>query len=314
MNGIDWHTLRSFVAVPEEGHITRAAERLNTQQPPLSLRIRALEKRLDVQLFRRKPRGVELTGAGQVLLAHARLLLEQQARALDAVQRAGRGELGRLCIGTVPTGPMHPLMPSSVRQCRELYPDASVTLEECMRDELVQRLREEQLDVVFMRSAPQDAKSLGLAVEILLTESMVVALPRGHALGKRGATSPVAMRDLEGEPFVVFARQQGPAFYDSTLAACQRAGFSPRIAQEAPRVTTALGLVAAGLGISVVPASMQRIALDGVVFRAIDDRAKLEAVLALGWRKNDASPAIANFLAVVRKLAEAPVTRVFRPG
>ena len=303
MDLIDWHTLRSFVTVAEEGHITRAAERLDTQQPPLSLRIRALEKRLDVQLFRRKPRGVELTAAGQVLLVHARTLLEQHARTLDAVQRAGRGELGRLCIGTIPTGPMHPLMPSSVRQFRELYPDALVTLEECMRDELLQRLREEQIDVAFLRSAPQDASGLGLAVEILLTEPMVVALPRDHALGKRGATSPVAMRDLKGESFIVFARQHGPAFYDSTLAACQRAGFSPRIAQEAPRVITALGLVAAGLGVSVVPASMQRIALDGVVFRAIDNRAGLKAVLALGWRKNDASPALANFLAVVRRLA-----------
>ena len=303
MDPIDWHTLRSFVAVAEEGHITRAAERLDTQQPPLSLRIRALEKRLDVQLFRRKPRGVELTAAGQVLLVHARTLLEQHTRALDAVQRAGRGELGRLCIGTIPTGPMHPLMPSSVRQFRELYPDALVTLEECMRDELLQRLREEQIDVAFLRSAPQDASGLGLTVEILLTEPMVVALPRDHALGKPGATSPVAMGDLKGESFIVFARQHGPAFYDSTLAACQRAGFSPRIAQEAPRVITALGLVAAGLGVSVVPASMQRIALDGVVFRAIDNRAGLKAVLALGWRKNDASPALANFLTVVRRLA-----------
>lgn len=301
MDSIDWLTLRSFVTVAEEGHITRAAERLNTQQPPLSLRIRALEKRLEVQLFRRKPRGVELTAAGQVLLVHARLLLEQQAKALDAVQRAGRGELGRLCIGTVPTGPMHPLMPSSVRLFRDRYPDASVTLEECLRDELLQRLRNGQVDVAFMRSMPDDAS--GLAAEILLTEPMVVALPRGHALGKRGATAPIAMRELKGEPFIVFARQQGPAFYDSTLAACQRAGFSPRIAQEAPRVTTALGLVAAGLGVSVLPASMQRIALDGIVFRAIDERAGLKAVLALGWRKNDASPAVANYLALVRKLA-----------
>ena len=305
MDLIDWHTLRSFVTVAEEGHITRAAERLDTQQPPLSLRIRALEKRLDVQLFRRKPRGVELTAAGQVLLVHARTLLEQHARTLDAVQRAGRGELGRLCIGTIPTGPMHPLMPSSVRQFRELYPDALVTLEECMRDELLQRLRDEQIDVAFLRSAPQDASGLGLAVEILLTEPMVVALPRDHALGKPGATSPVVMGDLKGESFIVFARQHGPAFYDSTLAACQRAGFRPRIAQEAPRVITALGLVAAGLGVSVVPASMQRIALDGVVFRAIDNRAGLKAVLALGWRKNDASPALANFLTLVRRLAAA---------
>jgi DNA-binding transcriptional LysR family regulator len=303
MDPLDWHTLRSFVAVAEEGHITRAAERLDTRQPPLSLRIAALEKRLAVKLFRRKPRGVELTAPGQVLLAHARTLLEQHARALDAVQRAGRGELGRLCIGTIPTGPMHPLMPSSVRLFRERYPDASVTLEECLRDELLQRLRDERVDVAFMRSVPQDPT--GLAVEVLLTEPMVVALPRGHALARRGARTPVAMRHLKGEPFIVFARQQGPAFYESLVAACLRAGFSPVIAQEAPRVTTALGLVASGLGVSVVPASMQRIALDGVVFRPIEDRAGMKAVLALGWRKNDASPALANYLALVRNLATA---------
>jgi DNA-binding transcriptional LysR family regulator len=301
MDPIDWLSLRSFVVVAEEGHITRAAERLNTQQPPLSLRIRALEKRLDVQLLRRKPRGVELTAAGEVLLSHARTLLDQHARALDAVQRAGRGELGRLCVGTVPTGPMHPLMPSSVRQFRDRYPDAAVTLEECMRDELLQSLRDERVDVAFLRSVPNDVT--GLTVEILLTEPMVVALPTGHVLGKSGATSPVAMSDLRGEPFIIFARKQGPAFYDSTLAACQRAGFSPRIAQEAPRVTTALSLVAAGLGVSVVPASMQRIALDGVIFRGIDERAGLTAVLAIGWRKNDRSRVLANYLAMVRALA-----------
>ena len=168
METIDWHTLRSFVAVAEEGHITRAAERLNTRQPPLSLRIGALERRLAVKLFIRKPRGVELTAAGQALLVHARALIDQHAKAVDAVQRAGRGELGRLNIATVPTGPMHPLMPLSVRRFREQYPEASVTLEECLRDELLQRLRQEQVDVAFMRSLPEDPS--GLAVAVLLHE------------------------------------------------------------------------------------------------------------------------------------------------
>ena len=302
MDEIDWHSLRSFVAVAEEGHITRAAERLNIQQPPLSMRIRALEKRLDVQLLRRKPRGVELTAAGEVLLAHARTLLEQHARALDAVHRASRGELGRLCVGTIPTGPMHPLMPTSVRQFRERYPAAAVTLEECLADELLQRLRDERVDVAFMRSVPRDTSSL--VVEILLTEPMVVALPRGHTLSKQRAKASIAIRDLRTEPFILFARQHGPAFYDNTLAACRRAGFSPLIAQEAPRVTTALGLVAAGLGISLVPASMQRIALDGVVFRAINGQAGLTAMLALGWRKNDQSQTLANYIEVVRTLTK----------
>lgn len=118
-----------------------------------------------------------------------------------------------------------------------------------------------------------------------------------------GATSPIAMRDLKDDSFVVFARQQRPAFCDSTVAACQRAGFSPNVAQEAPRVTTALALVAADMGLCVVPASMQGIALDGVVFREIDERAGLKALLALGWRRNDASPALRNCVDLVRRLA-----------
>jgi DNA-binding transcriptional LysR family regulator len=137
-------------------------------------------------------------------------------------------------------------MPLSVRLFRDRFPDAAVTLDERLADELLQRLRDGQIDVAFLRSVPPD--TVGLVVEVLLTEPMVVAVPRGHGLGKHGADATVAMRDLQNEPFIVFARQQGPAFYDSTLAACQRAGFSPRIAQEAPRVTTALGLVAAGFG------------------------------------------------------------------
>ena len=150
-------------------------------------------------------------------------------------------------------------------------------------------------------SKPNDGQ--GVAVEILLTEPMVLALPCGHAFAKRRAKSPIAIRELRDDSFVVFARQQGPAFFDSTVAACQRAGFSPNIAQEAPRITTALALVAAGMGLCVVPESTQRIAMDGVVFRAIEERAGLKAVLALGWRRNDASPALRNYLDLVRRLA-----------
>lgn len=298
MDPLDWHSLRSFIAVAEEGHITRAAERLNTQQPPMSLRIRALEERLGVQLFRRKPRGVELTAAGEAFLAHAYKLLDQHERALDAVRRADRGELGRLAIGTVPTGTLHPVMPSSVRLFCERYPDARISIHECLRYELLDRLRVESVDIAFMRSVPE--VELGLSVEVLLTEPMVVALPRGHPFGKRRI---INVGDLQGESFVVFAREQGPYFYDLTVAACQRAGFTPRIAQEAPRVTLALALVAAGLGVSLVPSSMQRIALAGVLFKRLEERSKLEAILAIGWRKSDPSRVLANYIEVVRKLS-----------
>ena len=127
--------LRYFVAVAEEGHITRAAERLGMQQPPLSQQIKALEKELDVQLFRRKARGVELTEAGRTLLDDARAILARVGRAVETTRRTARGEQGRLCVGIPPTGPFHPFVPAVIRAFREAFPLVSVTLEECLRTE-----------------------------------------------------------------------------------------------------------------------------------------------------------------------------------
>lgn len=129
---MDLRQLRYFVAVAEEGHITRAAERLGMQQPPLSQQIKAIEQKLDVQLFRRKPRGVDLTDAGRVLLDQAHALLERLDYALLLTQRTARGEQGRLCVGIAPTAPFHPFVPQAIRAFREAYPLVSVTLEECL--------------------------------------------------------------------------------------------------------------------------------------------------------------------------------------
>src|ERR1700754_545466 len=135
--------LRYVIAVAEEGHITRAAERLGMQQPPLSRQIKAIERELDVQLFRRKPRGVELTEAGQAFLVNARAVLGQLDHAFETTRRAGRGEEGRISIGIVPASPFHPLVPRAIRAFREAYPLVSVSLEERLGGELLELLRSE---------------------------------------------------------------------------------------------------------------------------------------------------------------------------
>ena len=291
-----------FVAVAEEGHVTRAAERLGIQQPPLSQQIKAIEQELDVQLFRRKPRGVELTDAGRVLLDQARAILERLDHALLLTQRTARGEQGRLCVGIAPTAPFHPFVPQAIRAFREAYPLVSVTLEECLSTEAIQRLRGEQIDVAFLRAPVADPQ--GLAVHHLLDEPMVVALPHSHELaGSDRRSEPIRLRALAEETFIVFGGSAGPGIADASLAACHRAGFSPRLGQQAPRIASTLGLVSAGLGVALVPASIQRVQVDGVAYRRLLPREWPTAVLNFALRRGDPSAIVRNFFDLVRRAA-----------
>jgi DNA-binding transcriptional LysR family regulator len=299
---MDLRHLRYFIAVAEEGHITRAAERLGMQQPPLSQRIKAIESELNVQLFRRKARGVELTEAGRVFLDNARAMLTQNERAIESTRRAARGEQGRLCVGVTPTGPFHPFVPRVIRAFREAFPLVSLTLEECLSPDLLNRLRNEQMDAAFLRTPMAEPEDL--VINSLLEEPMVVALPSAHGLAQNNGDGAVlSLKDLDGETFIVYARQHGPGLYDATTAACLKAGFSPRLGQEAPRITSALSLVAAGLGISAVPASMQRMMMDGVAYRRLKGPNQPKAVLNLASRRRDPSAAVRNFLSLVRRAA-----------
>jgi DNA-binding transcriptional LysR family regulator len=291
--------LRQFIAVAEEGHVTRAAERLGMQQPPLSQRIKAIELELDVQLLRRKARGVELTEAGRVFLDHARAMLAQYDHTFESTRRAARGEQGRLRVGIMPTAPFHPLVPFSIRAFRTAFPLVSLTLDECLRTEAIEGLRNEQLDVAFLRALVPEAKDL--VVSQLLVEPMVVALPAEHELARRNGA--LSFSELADETFIVYARQLGPAFYEATMAACLQSGFNPRLGQEAPRITSALSLVAAGLGVSVVPACLQRMTMDGVAYRRLKGASRPTAVLTLASRRAEPSPVVRNLLSLVKRTA-----------
>jgi DNA-binding transcriptional LysR family regulator len=294
-----------FIAVAEEGHVTRAAERLGMQQPPLSQQIRALERELDVQLFRRKPRGVELTDAGRALLGDARAIMAQVEHAFASTRRTARGEQGRITIGFTSSAPFHPFVPRVIRSFREAFPLIALTLEESGTTELIQDLREERVDAAFIRTPV--AEPVGLRVDTLLEEAMLVALPSQHVLARsrRGDDAAVALKRLAGETFIVYRRHSGPGLYDAIIAACHAAGFSPLIGQEAPRIVSTLNLVAAGLGLSIVPASLQRMHMDGVSYRRLTGTAQPRAPLLLASRRGDTSPIVRQFLALVRQTAKA---------
>jgi DNA-binding transcriptional LysR family regulator len=291
--------LRYFVAVAEEGHVTRAAERLGIQQPPLSQQIHALERELDVQLFRRKPRGVELTPAGRALLDEARAILARTDEAVAATKRAAQGEAGRIGIGFTSSASFHPFVPRVIRAFREAHPLVALVLEESGTTELVAALRAQTIDAAFVRSPVGESDDL--FVRPLFDEPMVAALPSGHVLSAASAALPLAA--LAGETFILYRRPVGPGLHDAIIAACDRAGFSPRIGQEAPRMLSTLSLVAAGLGVTVVPASMSRLEAEGVAYRPLDPAAELTAPLNLAYRRDEISAAVRRFVALVQRSA-----------
>ena len=293
--------LRYFVAVAEEGHVTRAAERLGIQQPPLSQQIKALESELKVRLFRRKPRGVDLTEAGHALLESARDIFERLEHASDKARRAARGELGELSIGISSTAHFCPLVPRTIRTFRESFPGVAIRLREGGTGDLIAQTEGGLVDLAFVRrlSAPMQALS---AVHIL-DEPMIAAVPAGHRLSRRKhPRGAIPLKALSEETFVLYRSPEGPGITDAILAACSAAGFNPRLGQEAPRPASALNFVAAGHGITIVPQSLQRMQLDGVAYHRIagmDFRAPLNLIR----RRGDASPVVMQFLKVAQAAA-----------
>ena len=259
--------LRYFIAVAEEGHITRAAERLGMQQPPLSRQIKAIEREMNVQLFRRKARGVELTDAGRAFLDDARAMLGHLDHAFDTARRTARGEQGRISVGYTL---FHPVVPRVIREFRQAFPLVSLTLEESSPYDLIERMQNDKIDVAFITLI---ADQEGVAIEPLLEEPRVVALPSGHPLARteNGGDTALSLKSLAGETFTFLGRPHGPLpmAANAVVAACQAAGFSPRVGQIVPNNRSRLNLVAANLGIALIAASLQRNYIEGVVYRRL---------------------------------------------
>ena len=289
---LELRQLKAFVAIAEEGYITRAAERLGMQQPPLTRMLQSLEAELGVVLMERLPRGVRPTTAGLALLDEAREMLAQAEGVAEVVRRAARGERGRLAIGFTSSAALHPFVPSVLRLFRETFVGVTVVLEEAGTGELLDALAHEKLDAAFIRSPLSGTQSL--QDEPILVEPMLLALPTDHPLASDFA-SPLPLAALATESFVLYRRRVGLGLYDAILVACREAGFSPQVVQEAPRMTATLSLVAAGLGVSIVPASMQRLRGDGIVYRALTECRSLVAPLHLATRIGDGSTVLQRF-------------------
>jgi len=289
---IELKRLNAFVTVVEAGSITRAAELLFIQQPPLTRLLQSLEQDFGVPLLQRLPRGVIPPEAGEVLLHEARAVLARAGQLSAAMQRAALGEQGRIRIGFTSSAALHTFVPALLRRYREIYPSVSTQLEESGSGELLAAVVAGQLDVAFVRMRVKDKPEL--VMEKVLEEPMWVAVPAGHRLASQPAEQPLKLEDLSNEPFVLYRRRAGQGLYDAILAAYVRAGFSPHIVQEAPRLTSCLSLVGAGLGISIVPESMTRLGGDGVVFLPLAASTQLSAPLYLARRVDSHASSIIN--------------------
>jgi DNA-binding transcriptional LysR family regulator len=260
-----------------------------------------LERELDARLFHRKPRGVELTSAGRAFFTEAKAILARVGDAVAAAQQAARGDTGRIGLGFTSSASFHPFVPRAIRAFREAHPGVALTLEESGTVELVAALRSQTLDVAFVRSPV--GESADLVVRPLLDEAMVAALPSGHGLG--AAAEPLPLAALAGETFILYRRPVGPGLHDAIIAACDRAGFSPQIGQEAPRMLSTLSLVAAGLGVTLVPQSMSRLEAEGVIYRVVAASAQLAAPLNLAYRRRESAAAVRRFIVLVERHARS---------
>lgn len=275
---LEFRHLRSFLVVADELHFARAAERLHITQPPLTRQIQQLEELLgDVPLFDRSRRRIALTEAGEAFVGESRQLLEQLARAVERTRRVARGESGRLRVGFISTAD-YSILPALLKAFASRYPDIDVELLELTGDEQVRLLDEGALDVGILIPADRDAR---LEWMPLYREPLVAVLPRSSPLAKRAGA--VGVKALRREPFVLFPRPLSPRLYDEIIGYLNRAGFSPRVGQEARQMQTIIGLVAGGLGVSIVPACMQNLRRRDVVYKKLTPKAP-EVSTLLAWR------------------------------
>lgn len=289
---MELHQLYYFIAVAEELHFGRAAERLRITQPPLSQQIQKLEEELGAQLFARTKRHVELTEIGKIFLEEARKTVSQAELAVQAVHRASHGEIGRLNIGFVGSASCE-ILPKLVHNFRNLYPEVELQLRELTTAQQVRALRDGRIHVGLLRPPIHDQT---LSLEHIYSEPLLVALPPHHPLAER---SVVPVADMAHEPFILFPRQQGAGFYDQVISLCQQSHFSPYVVQEAVQMQTILGLVAVGVGISLIPASASYLRQTGIEYRHIAP-STVQLQIALAWNEATMIPTLHAFLHAAR--------------
>lgn len=288
----DLSQLKCFVAVAEELHFGRAAERLHMTQPPVSRQVRLLENTLGVMLMERSNRVVALTAAGRSFLADARRILRQCEEASLSVRRVAAGEEGALTIGFIPASG-YGLLPRIVARAREEMPGVELILKELVTDQQLLGLATRVLDVGILRPPANRERMETLCVA---RDRMVLALPGTHRLAAR---ERVALADLDRQPLVMYAPFESRYHHDLVSAAFRQAGVSPDFVQYARETHTMLALVGAGVGLAIIPEGATRLRLDDVAIRPLDVEPPIVSRTLIAWLQGNDDPALASFRALM---------------
>lgn len=284
--------LRYFVAVAEELNFTRAAERLHIAQPPLSQQIRQFEDEIGARLFDRDRRSVQLTPAGEAILAEARGLLAQANRIPAVARRASQAVGGTLSVG-FSSAAAHTVLPGAVRAFRSKAPHVKLELHEMSTERQMESLRDASIDIGFVR-LPLENPPASLMVQPIFREPLIAAIPKGHALSRSRFH---AAKDLADTPFVRFPRHVAPGLFDQIDRICRRAGFNPNVVQEALEIQTVIALVAAGAGIAIVPESVRKLGWRQIVYRRLPHRETTE--MGVAYERENRSSALRLLLSNV---------------
>lgn len=287
--------LRYFVTVAEELHFGRAATRLNMAQPPLSQQIRQLENELGVPLFYRTKHRVQVTDAGRAFLDHAYQILEQVKIASDTARRVDRGETGQLHIGFTGTV-MYDIFPQILQSYRAKFPSVHVVLHQLSTMDQVKALEEKKIQIGVLVTP---VESTSLHFQVIHRQPFVIALPATHPLAF--IDSPCNVSELAKELFIMTPRKTGPSYYDLFISICYQAGFSPQVTLEAGELQTVVSLVAAGVGVALVPYSAKKLQINGVVYREIEETG-LTVETSMAWNHDEKSPVVHSFLTLMESL------------
>lgn len=293
---MDLRQLRQFVAVAEERSFRRAADRLHVSQPPLTVAVQRLESEIGVQLLERSRQGVRLTPAGEAFLEEARSTLAHARLSMEMAQRAASGKTGTLRLSFVPSAGLA-VVPRLLRQFREHHADVKLILRGETTSQQLAALAQGSVDLAIV--VPPLRESRQLRVQILCEQEVVLAVPGTHPLA---GTRRVQLRHLAQEAFVGLPVLEGPGFEGVVMAACQEAGFIPRLAQTAPQMQSVLALVAGGLGVALVPQAMRSVAVENVSYLQVRTRsAPVRYALGLAWNPANPNPALAAFVSTAQQ-------------
>lgn len=290
---IELRHLRYFVAVAQELNFGRAAKRLKITQPSLSRQIQKLERELAVKLFERLPSQIQLTQAGELFLVEAQQILAKVEQGIKVIQRANRGEIGQLKIGFQGSA-VYDLIPNSIRAFRSSFPNVDVMIQLMGTKEQISALENNQLDLGFV---VPPIHHRNLMVETIFQEPIVVVLPENHPLANK---TEITIADLGDEPLILASRDRGCGLFEQIFNLYYQADLRPNIIYAAREMQVMLGFVAAGMGISLLPAYVQSLQRLGIVYRSLKPHAPV-VELAIAYQNNNYQPTLQAFLAIVKQ-------------